>query len=98
MSTSPDFAAKWLVHRLGRFTKAHPEIDIRVSAAPHHVDYAREEVDLAVRHGEGTWSGLRAVCLSAEQLFCGLQPGIFHRTASPQEASRRPLFFAVALG
>ena len=32
VSTSPDFAAKWLVHRLGRFAEAHPEIDLRISA------------------------------------------------------------------
>src|SRR6266581_8080215 len=31
ISTSPDFAAKWLVHRLGRFAESHPEIDLRVS-------------------------------------------------------------------
>ena len=31
VSTSPDFAAKWLVHRLGRFAELHPEIDLRVS-------------------------------------------------------------------
>src|SRR5437764_7409644 len=35
VSTSPDFAAKWLVHRLGNFIDAHPEIDLRVSAATH---------------------------------------------------------------
>src|SRR6185295_18388676 len=28
VSTSPDFAAKWLVHRLGGFMEAHPEIDL----------------------------------------------------------------------
>jgi len=32
VSTSPDFAAKWLVHRLGGFAEAHPDIDLRVSA------------------------------------------------------------------
>src|SRR3989442_8530124 len=32
VSTSPDFAAKWLVHRLGRFAALHPEVDLRVSA------------------------------------------------------------------
>src|SRR5262249_4011315 len=53
VSTSPDFAAKWLVYRLGRFAEVHPEIDLRVSATMHHVDFAREDVDLAVRHGEG---------------------------------------------
>src|SRR5215217_9290572 len=37
VSTSPDFAAKWLVNRLGHFAEAHPEIDLRVSATLHHV-------------------------------------------------------------
>lgn len=69
VSTSPDFAAKWLVHRLGHFVEAHPDIDLRVSASLHHVDFAREEVDLAVRHGEGAWPGLDAVMLCSEQMF-----------------------------
>lgn len=69
VSTSPDFAAKWLVHRLGRFAENHPEIDLRVSAAMHHVDFAREDVDLAVRHGDGKWPGLDVVRLCSERLF-----------------------------
>jgi LysR family glycine cleavage system transcriptional activator len=32
VSTSPDFAAKWLVHRFGRFAGSHPDIDLRISA------------------------------------------------------------------
>src|ERR1700681_1382668 len=63
ISTSPDFAAKWLVYRLGRFAEAHPDIDLRVSATMHHVDFAREDVDLAVRHGDGNWAGLGVVRL-----------------------------------
>ena len=69
VSTSPDFAAKWLVHRLGRFAESHPDIDLRVSAATHHVDFAREDVDLAVRHGDGNWAGLAVVRLCPERLF-----------------------------
>src|SRR5262245_64240416 len=38
VSTSPDFAAKWLVNRLGRFAEEHPSIDLRVSAPLHPVD------------------------------------------------------------
>jgi LysR family transcriptional regulator, glycine cleavage system transcriptional activator len=69
VSTSPNFAAKWLVHRLGRFGEAHPEIDLRISASAHHVDFAREDIDLAVRHGDGTASGLHVTRLCAEELF-----------------------------
>src|SRR6267154_1822543 len=55
VSTSPDFAAKWLVNRLGRFAEAHSDIDLRVSAMVHYVDFAQEDVDLAIRHGDGNW-------------------------------------------
>jgi LysR family glycine cleavage system transcriptional activator len=35
----------------------------------HHVDFAREDVDLAVRHGDGNWRGLDVVRLCRERLF-----------------------------
>ena len=69
VSTAPDFAAKWLVCRLGRLAERHPEIDLRVSASVHHVDFVREDVDVAVRHGDGKWPGLDAVRLCSERLF-----------------------------
>lgn len=69
VSVSPNFAAKWLVHRLGRFTTQHPDIDLRISAAIRHVDFAREDVDLVVRHGDGNWPGLHVVPLAYEELF-----------------------------
>jgi LysR family glycine cleavage system transcriptional activator len=69
VSTSPDFAAKWLVARLGRFAEAYPEIELKLSATMHHVDFAREDVDLAIRHGDGNWPGLNAVNLTGEELF-----------------------------
>jgi LysR family transcriptional regulator, glycine cleavage system transcriptional activator len=74
VSTSPDFAAKWLVHRLSRFADVHPEIDLRISASLHHVDFAREDVDMAVRHGEGNWSGLEQTRLCSESLFAVCSP------------------------
>jgi LysR family transcriptional regulator, glycine cleavage system transcriptional activator len=68
VSTSPDFGAKWLVHRLGRFTAVHPEIDLRVASTTKQVDLIAEQVDLAVRHGDGHWAGLDAVALCPERL------------------------------
>src|SRR6266568_6043822 len=94
VSTSPDFAAKWLVHRLGRFAEAHPEIDLRVSATLHHVDFAREEVDLAVRHGDGNWPGLETVRLSSEQLFAVCSPKLLtgrRRLIKPSDILKYPL-------
>src|SRR5438105_5023573 len=83
VSTSPNFAAKWLVHRLGRFAEAHREIDLRVSASANHVDFAREDIDLAVRHGDGNAPGLCVARLCAEDLFPACSPKLL--------AGRNPL-------
>src|SRR4249919_1052363 len=94
VSTSPDFAAKWLVNRLGRFAEAHPDIDLRVSATMHHVDFAREDVDLAVRHGDGNWPGLDAVRLCSEQLFAVCSPKLLsgrRRLGKPADILKFPL-------
>jgi LysR family glycine cleavage system transcriptional activator len=91
VSTSPDFAAKWLVHRLGRFAEAHPAIDLRVSATMHHVDFAREDVDLAVRHGDGDWPGLHVTRLCSEQLFAVCSPALGARLKRPKDLLKLPL-------
>jgi LysR family glycine cleavage system transcriptional activator len=69
VSVSPSFAAKWLVPRLGEFTAAHPEIDLRISASPVHIDFADGEIDLVVRHGDGDWPHLHCTRLCEETLF-----------------------------
>ena len=95
VSTSPDFAAKWLVHRLGRFAQSHGDIDLRVSAAMHHVDFTREDVDVAVRHGDGDWVGLEAVRLTHEErLFPVCSPRLMGgrgRKARPADLLKTPL-------
>jgi LysR family glycine cleavage system transcriptional activator len=94
VSTSPDFAAKWLVYRLGRFAEAHPGIDLRVSATMHHIDFVREEFDVAIRHGDGNWAGLDAVRLCTEQLFPVCNPKLMsgrNRLTKPSDLLKSPL-------
>ena len=98
VSTSPDFAAKWLVARLGRFAEAHPEIELKLSATMHHVDFAREDVDLAIRHGDGNWPGLNAVNLTAEELFPVCSPAIMMSRGGIHEPGRRAAVSAATFG
>jgi LysR family glycine cleavage system transcriptional activator len=94
ISTSPDFAAKWLVNRLGRFAEKFPEIDLRISAVAHRVDFVREDVDVAVRHGDGSWPGLECVRLCAEQLFPVCNPSLVNgrkRIAGAADLLKFPL-------
>ena len=94
VSTSPNFAAKWLVHRLGRFAEVHPEIDLRVSASTQHVDFAREDIDLAIRHGDGAVPGLHVTRLCVEELFPVCSPKLLqgrNPLRRPSDLSRFPL-------
>jgi DNA-binding transcriptional LysR family regulator len=58
LTCTPGFASFWLIPRLARFTAAHPEVDVRISATLQLLDLDRSTVDLAVRfvpsaQGEG---------------------------------------------
>ena len=82
VTTTPSFAARWLLPRLARFGTAHPDIDLDVSASMQLVDLARENVDVAIRYGFGHWPGLHAEHLHDDAFF---------PVASPQLVGRRPL-------
>jgi len=49
VTCTPGFASFWLIPRLARFTAAHPEVDVRISATLDLVDLDRSSIDLAVR-------------------------------------------------
>jgi LysR family glycine cleavage system transcriptional activator len=76
VTVSPNFANKWLVPRLGDFSNAHPEIDLRISASRRHTDFATDDIDLAVRHGIGDWPHLHVQRLCAEEIFPVCGPGL----------------------
>ncbi|KAA2213339.1 transcriptional regulator GcvA [Teichococcus oryzae] len=70
ISTSPSLAARWLIPRLGEFRARHPDIDVRIEVNPAPTDFARENVDVAIRHGPGpSWPGLHADLLFTDVLF-----------------------------
>src|SRR5207248_7538325 len=88
------FAAKWLVSRLGRFAEAYPEIELKLAALMHRVDFAREDVDLAIRHGDGQWPELDAVNLCTEELFPVCSPSLMTSRGGlhePEDVLRFPL-------
>jgi LysR family glycine cleavage system transcriptional activator len=76
ITVSPNFASKWLVPRLGGFSVTHPNLDLRISASLQHVDFSREDIDLAVRHGNGDWPELHVTRLCMEELFPACSPAL----------------------
>jgi LysR family glycine cleavage system transcriptional activator len=76
VSVAPSFAAKWLVPRLDNFRTVHPEIDVRISASMHLVDFDSEDVDCAIRYGAGGYGDLFAEKILAETVFPVCSPAL----------------------
>lgn len=77
VSVYPSFAAKWLVPRLGLFTKRHPTIRVRIEATPEIADFRRGTVDIGIRFGRGPWGDTQAERLLFEELVPVVAPGLF---------------------
>jgi LysR family glycine cleavage system transcriptional activator len=95
VTTMTSFAATWLVPRLGSFQAKHPDIEVRLSTSFAMVDLRREDVDVAVRMGDGVWPGLRAVFLMPEEIFPVCGPALLEKgppLRTPADLARHTLF------
>jgi LysR family glycine cleavage system transcriptional activator len=59
ISTTQTFATNWLAPRLGLFQVDQPDLAVRLSTETALVDFARDDVDVAIRSGVGPWPGLK---------------------------------------
>ena len=59
----PFFAARWLSHRLHRFWKQHPSIELRLHYSTESDDFMRDDIDMSVRWGRGHWRGVETELL-----------------------------------
>ena len=60
MTTTPTFAAKWLVSRLGGWRARNNGIEIHLLPTLRYVEFAKREADIGVRCGLPPWLGLKA--------------------------------------
>jgi LysR family transcriptional regulator, glycine cleavage system transcriptional activator len=83
VSVTPFFANAWLVPRLKDFQDAHPEIDLHVVTSSALVDFSRDGVDLAVRHGLGCYPGLCSHRVVAVEIVPVAAPALVARLGAP---------------
>ncbi|MCF3638528.1 LysR substrate-binding domain-containing protein [Rhizobium sp. TRM95111] len=90
ISVAPIFASRWLIHRIDRFAAAHPDIGLRIEATTVLVDFARSDVDLAIRIGPGTWHGVTADYIMPQEMFPICTPSLAARLRGPQDLQHLP--------
>lgn len=85
VSAPPTFAARWLVGRLDDFQTRHPEIELRLLATRRLVNFAVEDVDVAIRFGSGPYAGLYAERLMPEAIIPVAAPGLAATIRTPAD-------------
>ncbi|MEP9372246.1 transcriptional regulator GcvA [Mesorhizobium sp. KR1-2] len=74
VSTILTFASSWLARNLGAFQMQHPALAVRLDISMRLIDFAREDVDVAIRSGSGRWPGLVAHLLFTPDFTPMLSP------------------------
>ncbi len=72
-------AYRWLAPRLPKFQARYPKIDVRLEASQRLVDFTRDEVDVAIRHGGGRWPGLTAIKLFDDRFTPAISPKLLEK-------------------
>lgn len=58
VTASITFATTWLARHVGAFQIRYPALAVRIDASNQPVDFVRNDIDLAIRYGDGDWPGL----------------------------------------
>jgi DNA-binding transcriptional LysR family regulator len=76
VSVSTYFVTRWLSKRLGHFLNNHPEVTIRLQHSVNDPDFTVEDVDLAIRWGNGNWQQGESELLIPSPMMAVCAPGL----------------------
>lgn len=87
ITTTPMFAAHWLMPRLAGFRQRHPEVELMLNPSPQVVPLGPGGVDIAIRHGRGDWPGVEAEMLIPSEYVIVAAPALVggRRIEQPQD-------------
>ena len=88
ISTTPSFAARWLLPRLPALEQAQPRLEISVVVDQKPIDLDESEADLAIRMGKGPWRDLTCRPLMDERLYPVMSPSFWRRAGRPERPAQ----------
>ena len=84
LSATPSMGSSWLLPRLPRFVKRHPEMELNLDSSIELVDFADGRFDAALRYGPGQWPGVVAEPLFDEWLTPVASPALLKGRKPPR--------------
>ncbi len=92
------FAQRWLIPRLVAFHTAHPRIEVRLSSSATAANFDTQNLDAAIRSGNGEWPELHAERLVDVELIPVCSPSFLEEfpLKQPSDLSNVRLLYSMA--
>ncbi|MEB8389400.1 LysR substrate-binding domain-containing protein [Rhodobacteraceae bacterium KMM 6894] len=69
IATSTGVSTYWLMPNIGRYRRIDPTVDFRLLVSYDLINLMKSGVDIAIRYGEGNWSGVHSQLLQRQMIF-----------------------------
>ncbi|WP_266168483.1 LysR substrate-binding domain-containing protein [Dyella subtropica] len=84
ISTTPSFAARWLLPRLPALERAYPRFEVSLVIDQRLDDPRAMPCDFAIRTGAGPWAGVVAQPLMRDALYPVMSPSFWEASGKPK--------------
>jgi LysR family glycine cleavage system transcriptional activator len=74
ISAINSFTSIWLLPRISIFQELHPEVMIQIAPNNSMANFETDQIDLAIRMGEGKYKGLQSKLLVKDEMFLVASP------------------------
>lgn len=91
ITAGPAFTSKWLAPRMFRFAQENPDIEMRFAASLKVMDFARDDVDVAIRFGLGGDEGYYSEPLLRGWLTPMMTPALAEGVETAEQLAQLPL-------
>ncbi|HET6654637.1 MAG TPA: LysR substrate-binding domain-containing protein [Gammaproteobacteria bacterium] len=88
LSTTPSFAARWLLPRLPALEATHPDLEVSVIVDQKLSNLDGGAIDVAVRIGKGPWPGLDCEPLMDDALYPVMSPAFWQKSRRPAKPAQ----------
>jgi len=69
LNASSAFNFYWMMPKLKQLHEAHPDIDLRLQSSDREPNIDAENIDLAIRRGDGSWTDCHSMLIAKEVIF-----------------------------
>lgn len=83
ISATVAFSHFWLLPKVSSFRRTDPDIKLKIVTQDPSVDLLRDEIDVAIRYGDGNWPDGRAILLFGDDVFPVCSPDYLAQRGAP---------------